>query len=171
MSDPTTFDVHQSPTGTNVPGCWKLEAGRALTLRPRESGVLRIAQGRIWVTMDGPRHGHANESGDLFLMPGRGMVVQAGQRLVIESWGQERAGMAWFSWDPMPQRTAQAVDRAVRRASRWQVAVGQPLRDLGLALGLAGAALGRLVVGVLGLGEFLVAGRGRVLPRLESNQP
>ena len=173
MRDQTTFDLHQL-----LPGCWKLEAGRALTLHPRDSGVLRIAHGRVWITMDGPHHGHANESGDLFLVPGRGLVVQAGQRLVVESSGEERSQSAHFSWDPLPQQRAQAVDSAVRRAGRWQMAVVQPVRDLGMALGmaaaalgLAGSALGRLALGIAGLAEFLIAGRGRVMARLESNQP
>ena len=172
MSYQFHFDLHQSQPGTPMPGCWKLDAGRALTLRPREAGVLRIAHGRVWVTSDAPRIGPGNESGDFFLEPGKGLVVQAGQQLVIESAGVQSASSAYFSWDPLPQAQAQSVsDAAVQRASRWQSGVAQPMRDLGLALGQAGAAFGRLVVGLLGLGEYLVAGRGRVLPRLESNQP
>ena len=31
-------------------GCWRLAPGRALSLKPRESGVLRMAQGRVWLT-------------------------------------------------------------------------------------------------------------------------
>lgn len=35
-------------------GCWRLAPGRALSLKPRESGVLRIAQGRVWLTGAAP---------------------------------------------------------------------------------------------------------------------
>lgn len=142
--------TRQSLDSTGLPGCWKLDAGRALTLRPTTSGVLRIAHGRAWVTVDSLR-GDVQASGDLFLVPGRGLVVQAGQRVVLESSGTERHASAYFSWDPLPQGTAQAVTSALRGAGRWQQAVVQPVRDLGLALGQAGAAVGRLVVGLAGL--------------------
>ena len=35
-------------------GAWKLEPGRALTLHPTEAGELRVAEGRLWATLDGP---------------------------------------------------------------------------------------------------------------------
>ena len=158
MTHPTTLEAHQSTTGQPLPGCWKLDAGRALTLRPRSSGVLRIAHGRVWVTMD-LLHADAQAAGDLFLVPGRGLVVQAGQRVVIESSGTDRQMAAYFSWDPLPQQQAHAVDSATRHAGRWQLAVAQPVRDLGLALGQAGTALGRLVQGVAGLALGPVSAR------------
>jgi len=46
-----------------------------------------------------------------------------------------------------------------------------PSRELATALGQATLAFGRLLRGVLGYTEFLVAGRGRVLSRFESNPP
>ena len=55
--------------------------------------------------------------------------------------------------------------------TRWQAAVVQPWRVLGLALGTAALALGRLRAGVAGYADYLVAGRGRVLSPLESNPP
>ncbi len=164
MHSTSTFEAHQSEAGLSLPGCWKIEAGRALTLRPRRSGVLRIAHGRVWVTMDGP-HEQGQASGDLFLVPGRGLVVQAGQRIVVESYGAGRADSAYFSWDPLPGAQGQAVDGAVRPATRWQGGVVQPLRDLGLALGLAGAAAGRLVRGVAGLAGGLLPVRTPLQPR------
>lgn len=163
MTHPTTLEAHQSTTGQPLPGCWKLDAGRALTLRPRSSGVLRIAHGRVWVTMD-LLHADAQAAGDLFLVPGRGLVVQAGQRVVIESSGTDRQMAAYFSWDPLPQQQAHAVDRATHHAGRWQSAVAQPVRDLGLALGQAGAALGRLAQGVAGWALGLRYQRAGSLP-------
>ena len=158
MTTQATLEAHQSLTGESLPGCWKLEAGRALTMRPRTGGVLRIAQGRVWVTME-TQHDDARAAGDLFLVPGRGLVLQAGQRVVIESYGAEREAEAFFSWDPMPHSQARTVDGATRGAGRWQAAVGQPMRDLGLALALAGTALGRLVQGVAGLAVRPFGGR------------
>lgn len=148
MTTQTIHATHESLSISALPGCWKLDAGRALTLRPAAAGVLRIAHGRVWVTMDMLR-GDTQASGDLFLVPGRGLVVQAGQRVVIESASVERQAAAYFSWDPLPQ--AHAVGRALQAAGRWQQAVVQPVRDLGHALGQAGAALGRLAGGVVGL--------------------
>ncbi|KQP13620.1 DUF2917 domain-containing protein [Pseudorhodoferax sp. Leaf267] len=157
MTTQATLEAHQSLSGESLPGCWKLEAGRALTMRPRASGVLRIAYGRVWVTMD-TLHDDAQAAGDLFLVPGRGLVVQAGQRVVIESAGTDRQAPAYFSWDPLGQTQAQAVRGALRGAG-WQIAVAQPVRDIGLALGQATAAVGRLVLGVAGLAAGPVTAR------------
>lgn len=153
--------THQSPSHAALPGCWKLDAGRAFSLTPTTAGILRIAHGRVWVTMDTLRT-DAQAAGDLFLVPGRGLVVQAGQRLVLESSGTQREAPAYFSWDPLPQTQARAVGRAVQ-SGRWQQAVVQPVRDLGLALGQAGTALGRLGLGLAGLlGAWLPPLRGRL---------
>lgn len=149
--------THQSASRTALPGCWKLAAGQALSLTPATAGVLRIAHGRVWVTMDMLR-GDVQASGDLFLVPGRGLVVQAGQRVVLEPSGSEREAPAYFSWDPLGQTQARAVDRALR-AGPWQQAVVQPVRDLGLALGQAGTALARLALGLLGLAVAPVRAR------------
>lgn len=150
MFTQATQSTHQSLGRAALPGCWKLDAGRALSLTPEGSGVLRVAHGRVWVTID-MLHSDAQAAGDLFLVPGRGLVVQAGQRVVLESSGTDREAPAYFSWDPLPQAQARAVGSAVRMASRWQQAVAQPVRDLGAALGQAGAALARLGVGVAAL--------------------
>jgi hypothetical protein len=52
--------------------------------------------------------------------------------------------------------------------SRFAREVVSPTRELGAALGQAGWALSRVLRGLLGYSEFLVAGRGRVLSPLES---
>lgn len=158
MFTQATQSTHQSPSTAALPGCWKLDAGQALSLTPSSAGVLRIAHGRVWVTMDMLR-GDTQASGDLFLVPGRGLVVQAGQRVVLESSGAERGAAAYFAWDPLPQAQARAVGRALH-AGRWQQAVAQPVCDLGLALGQAGTALARLALGVIGL--VLPPARGRM---------
>lgn len=156
MFSQVTHTAHQSRSPAALPGCWKLDAGRALTLRPATAGVLRIAHGRVWLTMD-TLHEDAQAAGDLFLVPGRGLLVQAGQRVVLESSGTERQAAAYFSWDPLPQAQARAVGGALRAAGRWQQAVAQPLRDLGVALGQAGVALGRLTGGLVGLVGYALA--------------
>jgi hypothetical protein len=157
MDHQATSFAHQSLSAGALPAGWKLDAGRALSLRPRGAGVLRVTQGRLWVTLDSLR-GDVQASGDLFLVPGRGLVVQAGQRLVIESSDTDRQAAAHFSLDPLGQPQARALHHAT---GRWQVAVAQPVRDLGLALGQAGAALGRLAQGLAALAVGMVTGRMR----------
>lgn len=156
MTDHTTPFLQQSrPAAQALPGTWKLGAGRAVTLLPRESGFVRIAHGRVWATFDGP---HENNRGDLFLCAGELLAVQAGQRAVIESYGSAHDAPAYFAWEP---------DTAVAPvATRWHAAVVQPLADLRLALASAGfalrgavAALGRLAAGVVGFALGRALGR------------
>ena len=148
-----------APTPRNttpvLPGTWKLVAGRAITLNPRDDAVLRIAHGRVWVTFDTQQVGHGNELGDYFLSAGDQVTVQGGQRAVIESWGANPQETAYFRWDALPM----SVRSPVRVASRWQLAVVQPLVDLRLALGLAGGALGRLALGLTGVVADLLPAR------------
>ena len=130
----------------NSHGCWKLAAGRAVTLQPTATGALHIAQGRVWATLDGP---HARQGGDLFLEAGETLHLRAGQRVVLEPFGTAGQGAAAaFDWVPVP----------APETARWPAAVVQPASDLRLALGSAGFALRgaawallRLTGGVLGL--------------------
>jgi hypothetical protein len=71
-----------------------------MTLRPREAGVLRVAQGRLWATCDGPHTGALNESGDHILEAGSQLRLGAGQHWVIEAWHGDSP--VYFSWDPGP---------------------------------------------------------------------
>ncbi|KJA11244.1 hypothetical protein RP29_07065 [Acidovorax temperans] len=136
-------------------GCWRLPPGRALSLKPRESGVLRIAQGRVWLTGAAPAQ-------DLVLQAGDALAVAVGQHLVLEPWGWpgECDAPVLFQWShvaPQPHR-----HRARTRAARdWELGVVQPLQELvrglagaGRAVGAAAAqvmaAAGRLGVGLAG---------------------
>jgi hypothetical protein len=157
-------------------GSWKLASGHAVTLRDANAAVLRINHGSVWATVDGPHAGPANNQGDLVLRAGDRLTLQAGQRVVIEPWNSSAASAneaVYFSWDPALEAAALTLGPQQRApaGSRMQVAVMCPLRDFGAALGLAAQALGRLAWGVAGLSEFLVAGRGRVQPCMESNPP
>ena len=158
------LDSHQSSRHCAVSGHWPLWPGRAVSLLPRELGVLRIVQGQVWATLDGSGRGPVTWLGDHFLQVGQELVVPAGQHLVFESYGAASETPVYFDW--IPQAAADAV-----ATSRWQQTIVQPLHDLGLALRMAGGALGRLVKGLAGYGEYVVAGRGRVMPKLEANQP
>jgi hypothetical protein len=62
--------------------------------------MLRLSQGRVWATFDGPHSGHGNESGDHFLWAGQQLAVRAGQRLVLESWGEVPVVFEWLPATP-----------------------------------------------------------------------
>jgi len=146
-----------SAPATALPGTWKLVRGRAVTLRPVTDGILRIAHGRVWATVEGP-HGHTPcDSGDHVLQAGRSMVVRAGQHVVIEAWNA--SGASYFAWDPVFATAGAACVRLN------QAIVLQPLADLRMALGLAGRALGQLATGLGQLAWHGLRGGQRALPR------
>ena len=150
MASQTLTQMQQSAAPA-LPGTWKLGAGRAITLRPREAGVLRVAHGCLWATFDGPHTGPLNGSGDHVLGAGERLVLAAGQRLVVEAWDSRVP--AYFSWDPLT--TPAAV------ASRRLAVVVQPLADLRLALVMGTGAAARLLAALAGLALDLATGRTR----------
>ncbi|WP_167772937.1 DUF2917 domain-containing protein [Ramlibacter humi] len=130
----------------SLPGTWRLEAKRAVTLRPREDGVLRIAHGRVWLTFDGPHAGPANDSGDRVLGAGEQVTVRAGRRVVLES--SEKGVPAYISWDFVSQLRPVRTPRLQAVAQSWldlQLATGLGLR----AAWRLGAALAALALGSL----------------------
>ena len=135
------------PVGADGAVNWRLDAGRALTLQPRDAAELRVTQGRIWATLDGPHTGAANAWGDLVLQPGQRLALRPGQRVVIESWDPVAQGPAGFVWQTQPAR----LPLSVHSGSRWQLAVVQPLRDLRRGLQQVALACGHLLGGVVGL--------------------
>jgi hypothetical protein len=156
----------QSFSGADaLSGCWKLGSGRALTLRPTEAGVLRIAHGQVWLTFDNAHQDDGVRGGDHFMGAGEELRLLPGQVLVMESWHAANVSPAYFSWDPLPAAAGVALARPSRHALAqravslpWRAGVAQPLRDLRGALGLAGVASGRLVFGLAGmLGAALLA--------------
>lgn len=130
-------------------GCWKLGAGRALSLQARHAGVLRIAHGRVWATLDNPEQNSTQRAGDHFLSRGDSLFLQSGESLVMESFGIGHASSAYFSWEPARVAHTEPASRAN---------VAQPLLDLRLASGLATRAMGRL-------GRALVGGVLRLVVR------
>jgi len=135
------------PAAATLPGAWKLAPGRAVTLLPGETGVLRVAHGEVWATWDGPHEGPPNDLGDRFLSVGDQLTVPAGRRLVLEP--RHSRASAYFAWEPV---TALAGE-TVRRPSP----LVQPIADLRLAMTLAGAAAARLLSGLAGLARALAA--------------
>lgn len=161
-----TLSAHAAPTqNSGMPARgWRLDARRAMSLRPQVPSRLHITQGRAWVTLGKAHDGAGNESGDLVLNAGESLMVPAGARLVMEPW-QPGAGLVRFDWCAEPHAPSLA------QAGRFGREVVAPSRELGVALGQAGLAFARLVRGLFGYSEYLVAGRGRVLTPYESNPP
>ena len=75
-------------------GAWQIAPGEAMSLKARSSSVLRVKQGRVWITPDATS---AMASEDLVLAPGESLNVAAGQRIVMEAWDGYGAT---YSWDP-----------------------------------------------------------------------
>lgn len=153
MTALTTASILASAPATALPGTWKLVRGRAVTLRPREDGILRVAHGRVWATLDGPHGCTPDDAGDHVLQVGRSMVVRAGQRVVLEAWNA--SGASYFAWDPI------AVPATVTAARLNLAGVLQPLADLRVAGALALRALGQLAAGLAQLGWSVLRGGGR----------
>lgn len=147
---------------------WTMEKGSAQMFSPRTSGVLRVSSGRAWVTLNAspyspqPRWCPEIDPGDIFVGPGDDLPLRLGQKVVIESWPANSAPFTRLVWEPA------AVSAS---ANRWQGAVVQPARELGQGLIQVVRALRRLVLGLAGYSEFLIAGRGKVQAALESNEP
>lgn len=150
----------RSESASNTPRRGHLVAAhRAISLFPAEDSCLSINSGRAWVTLNLPHV--AAGLGDIVLERGETLSVPAGTHLVMEPW--QSGDALRFDWCVVPQ--------AVKVPGRFAREVATPTRELGTALGQVAVAFGRLLRGVLGYGEFLVAGRGRVLSHFESNQP
>ncbi|MBU1357550.1 MAG: DUF2917 domain-containing protein [Gammaproteobacteria bacterium] len=75
-------------------GAWRMGAGQAMSLRASAYSVLRIRQGRVWVTRDATAQWGSE---DLVLAPGDSLHVDAGERIVMEAWD---GNGATYTWDP-----------------------------------------------------------------------
>lgn len=156
MSSSNFLEFQTSTSQDTVFGFWKLAPGRTLSLQPRNAGLLRVAQGQVWVTLGVQQHGAGNELGDYFLRAGEQLTVNPGQHLVLEPFERADQQAVFFEWTPSIETTSTL---SVRNAS----AVTQPLRELGLALGMVGTALVHLCAGLASYGRQLVLGRPAVV--------
>ena len=146
----TSLICSQQPVD-NVPtravGCFKLNAGRAMSLTPTVQGELRIAHGQAWLTFGNAADNAAVRAGDYFLDAGDLVRLYPGQRLVMEVISKNTDQSVYFSWEP---DAALSLAASPQRAHCTQIDVQQPLRDLGGALHQAGWALGRMAQGLAG---------------------
>ena len=122
-----------------------LTANQAITLRAKALNVLRIAHGRVWVTVTDVGPYSRVMAGDHFLSRGDSLTFLPGQELVMEPFGRGEKTSAQFIWGP-PGAPAAVTQAAA--AANWRGGVLQPLLDLRHASGLAARAMGRLVLGL-----------------------
>ncbi len=100
MSTHHATQLAPQPLGIGLAGSWSLPSSRAIKLGAASSGYLRVAQGTVWATLDGPHHGPANDWGDLVLGCGTRIHLTAGQQVVLESYQSAANEPARFSWEP-----------------------------------------------------------------------
>ena len=86
--------------------CATLPAGQAVTLQPRQAGLLRVVQGGIWLTFN-PAAGDEGPAlpGDHFLACGDSVPLAAGQAVVAEFWGPGASAgnaAACLAWETAP---------------------------------------------------------------------
>lgn len=167
MVSKSALKLQQSSAGVALPGFWKLAPERAVTLNPGEAGVFRIAQGQVWVTLDGPHRGPANDWGDVVLHAGEQLRLMPGQQLVVESFGDAVNAPVYFSWEPAAAR----AQVAPTQESGWCDVLARPSLQGGDEIMLPLRAIGRMLASLSGSLRYLVAGKGRVLSGLEANQP
>jgi hypothetical protein len=132
------LEYAMNPSQISAP--WVLSKGCAVTFSPRRAGVLRVAEGRAWVTFEMPQAARFGDAGDHFVGFGQALAVRAGQCVVIEAWPAAGASSIRLAWEPLANPFL---------GSRWETAVAEPLRDLRQGLALVGSALARLAVGWL----------------------
>lgn len=89
-----------SLTESRTGGDCLLPAGRAVTLRARQAGVLRIVQGRVWITFDHADRDGRVQAGDHFLGAGEALRLSAGDTVVMESWTGGGGSITCFKPEP-----------------------------------------------------------------------
>ncbi len=74
---------------------WQLASGHTLRRVAGQPRLLRVAQGRLWVTRDGSLQAPAE---DVLLKPGDSLALTRGEAVVLEAWGDSA-----FEWlEPAP---------------------------------------------------------------------
>lgn len=128
----------------------RIHLGEGVPLHFRGARGIRVecTEGRLWLTVEGEFDDFHLAQGEHLCIPNDGLVLVEGS-----------------------PTGAIRLSREMSSASRWRQAVTQPLRDMGWALLMVVSAFLRLLGGLAGYGEYLVAGRGRVMSRFEANPP
>ena len=142
------------------PVSMSMARGSARTFRPSTAGVLRVISGRAWATLN-PSDSQPQarwcpemDAGDIFVGPGSGLRLQAGQSVVIESWPVDKDRTTFLEWEATVQSPS---------PSYWQNSVRLPAHELGLSMV-------QVVRALLGYFEMLVPSSSKGRTCLESNR-
>ncbi|WP_076999395.1 DUF2917 domain-containing protein [Variovorax sp. KK3] len=73
-------------------GAWQLGYGEATSIKASSASILRVRQGRVWVTRDATAQWGSE---DLVLAPGETLRIEAGERIVMEPWDTHGATYSW----------------------------------------------------------------------------
>ncbi len=73
----------------------QLQINKVMSLRPDTNHVLKVVQGRAWVTLSGKLE---QDNPDIFLLEGETLWVAAGQHLVLEPWPRDPQDLLWVQW-------------------------------------------------------------------------
>ena len=117
------FSSQARSSGASRPAIgYSLPAGQAMTVQARESGMLRVGQGRLWVTFSHAGRDRRVPAGDHFLALGESLRLSAGQTVVMESWPEAATGgaatPACVSWEAdAPRRFLTGLRRALGLAA------------------------------------------------------
>ncbi|RZJ14991.1 MAG: DUF2917 domain-containing protein [Acidovorax sp.] len=84
------FKFASAAASATGPSATTVLPGKAVSLTPRATTALRVAEGHAWVTLDDGPHGSGAEAGDVFLHAGQTLRIAAGQHAVIEPLGGQR---------------------------------------------------------------------------------
>ena len=109
-------------------GCWRLAPGRALSLKPRESGVLRIARGRVWLSGAAPAQDLVLQAGDALVFGQRQVLgARLGRLQQIDHLGRGNRVEVLTSFGPRDDQAAvaQAGDVLGHRRLRQPEFLGQ----------------------------------------------
>ncbi|NDP62810.1 DUF2917 domain-containing protein [Polaromonas sp.] len=103
---------------------YTLPAGQAMTVQARESGVLRVGQGRLWVTFSQAARDLRVPAGDHFLGWGESLRLSAGQTVVMESWPEAAPGAECAQGAATPACVSWQADAPLTLLARLRHALG-----------------------------------------------
>ncbi len=128
MSSQNALPLASLPLGIGLAGSWTLPLTRAVTLGAASGGFLKVAQGTVWATLDGPHQGPANDWGDLVLRCGTRIHLMAGQHVVLEPYQNAANEATRFSWEPdaRPSGSTSRIDALRNKVVAWLGGVWRP---------------------------------------------
>lgn len=133
MSSHPAMQLPAMGPGVGLAASWTFSSERAVMLGAQSDGFLYVDKGTVWLTLDGPHQGPANDWGDLVLRSGTRIHLTAGQHVVLEPYQRAANEATGFSWEP--DAPASAPLSLGGRVSAWWRKAGAACFRLGRVLG------------------------------------